>query len=500
MENSKKKKEKKGGKAPTTSEVDALKKHVSALQRKLNAGGPVAKATGARKAHESNTEVAVVARNRDYVGGAPVKRHLPSGDVEVTHTEFIGTVVQLADDVLPAGVLTDVLNWNLVPKINPFGAGQVYGGAISVNAVNPLNQAMFKALSAIAMNYEKFRFTSLKFRYGNRTSTTTGGDIIMAWDMDPDDAPPSNKDGFLNFKRNVSGVPYNDKVVSIPPQDVALFINQVAEAGPASSAPAVAPEPRTCNYGSFFFAGGNVGATGQIGDLFVSYTVELYEFQNRPELQISSTWFQSIGTPIAGTSNLKPLGDVTTRPRFSQGVTLGEYVTAGGGPTQAVVFGEPGEYSVDCVYNGTGFSGAVRAATLDANGSINSENVSGIFVDTYNNILGATFAVRQMLVRIIEAPAAIAMWLDAATTFTNVVYNVAKMLPGSTTGPEVSFTVPTYLPIAPFFERELVDMGTGIKTTRKLPTRGLRALREQTDTEKVVVTTITTAASHRNDL
>jgi len=488
------KKQKKPNKGPTASEaqIDALKKHVAALQKKLTTGGPVTKATGQAKPHMGKANVAEVAHTRDYVGGAPRVTHTKAGDCEVVHTEFIGTVVQLVSDLPPTGLLVDILNWNLVSKINPFSAGQVYGGSISVNAINPLNQAIFKALSGIAVNYEKYQFTHLEFRYGNRTATSTVGDVMLAWDMDCDDAPPGNKEAFLNFKRNVSGVPYDDKAVVIPPQPCPLFINQLAEQGPAASAPALIPEPRTCNYGSFFFAGGNINAIGQIGNLFVSYKVKLFEFQNRPEQQIASSYFQA--TPPVSPTATTPLGTTVVRPRLAQGVTLGEYTApATGTTTQAVVFGETGEYLVDFVYNGTGVMSAgpgIHAATLDGTTVGNPEDVATIFVDTVYNFAGTLSGVRSMFVRIIEAPAALAMWVDSFTTLTNVLWSVARLLPGTTTGPQIDFTVPNYLPIAPFFERELGELGTTVVKVRKTTHRGAVMPREQ-DEDKVVITTIT---------
>jgi len=444
--------------AKPNKEIDALKrahkKEMDAMRKKLDGFVNTPTNTGAGKAHETTAKAEAVAINRAYVGGAPKVTRLPSGDIRVTHMEYIGDVVTTSGDfgLRQAGVL----NWNLVTRLNPFGGPMPVGQAISQNAVNPANDSIFQVLRALAVNFEKYQFKKLEFIYGNRTSTAAVGEVMLGWDMDPDDSAPSSKAEFLQLKRVVSSSVHADCTLVVPKQACPLFVNQLV-AGPVAAAPVGAPEPRTCNNGQFFIAGNNID-DGYCGDLYVRYDCMLMEYQNRPETQVSSAGFISQGAPVAGATRLLPFGTTVNQTSFSEGVGMGEYSSGiAGGTIQAVSIDKPGEYSVSGSIIGTGMSGNLNYVFLDPNDSANAENLSSVFSRTTVQLSSAAAVVRDIIVRITEAPVAIGFYLDAASTITNSFLTVAKMVVGSTTGAQTPVVVPLSLPFPPFFEFGEVD-------------------------------------------
>lgn len=77
--------------------------------------------------------------------------------------------------------------------------------ALKSYTINPGLFSVFPWLSSIAINFEKYKFKKLVFRYIPACSTSTSGSVYMAHDYDVNDDPPSGESAISNFQEVVSG-------------------------------------------------------------------------------------------------------------------------------------------------------------------------------------------------------------------------------------------------------------------------------------------------------
>lgn len=145
-------------------------------------------------------------------------------------------------------------------------------------AVNPGMADLFPWLSAIANNWEKYRFRYLAFEYATFRPTTDTGTVVLTFDPDATDELPQNKSEVLSFKdqrRSNTYLPMRMVVSSSSLTKEFRYIR--SEATPSTE------DPRLNDVGLFNTSVEGQADTTAIGELTVHYIVEL----NTP--QVSTT-------------------------------------------------------------------------------------------------------------------------------------------------------------------------------------------------------------------
>ncbi len=177
--------------------------------------------------------------------------------------------------------------------------------------ISPTNNNLFPWLSQIASNFEEYRIHGMVYEFKTTSgaavsSTNTAlGTVIMATQYNPNDTPFSNKIEMENYEFCTSGGPFENFLHAIeckPQLTVApqLYVNQPTSAG-------AVVDPRLTNFGTFNIATVGMQASNVIGELWVSYYVELL----KP--RISSLILGSGGARVVfqtGLSSANPFGTV----------------------------------------------------------------------------------------------------------------------------------------------------------------------------------------------
>lgn len=146
--------------------------------------------------------------------------------------------------------------------------------AVASNSINPALQN-FPWLSTIAGSYQKYKFTSLKFRYVASCAATVGGRICMAHQLDPVDPMPPNKGAMFQITPNVEVSVWKETSISVNQKGTSLFTRYLTVPD---------TDLKTYDYGNLVLSTDNCTTTGIIGDLFVDYVVQLFDPQPSPEV------------------------------------------------------------------------------------------------------------------------------------------------------------------------------------------------------------------------
>lgn len=149
--------------------------------------------------------------------------------------------------------------------------------------LNPGNVVLFPWLSHIAMGFEKYRFTKVRFDMVTGNSTSSPGRIHLGFDYDYDDVPPSTLAAAGAMMGFQSGPIWSDLSLSL---DIARLNSGIPTRYVSSGHSLNGLEPRTV-YGGFLVVAA-VGATaGGTFELYVSYDVEL-TIPQLPEMELTS--------------------------------------------------------------------------------------------------------------------------------------------------------------------------------------------------------------------
>lgn len=171
----------------------------------------------------------------------------------------------------------------------------------TVNAflfINPANSGVFPWLYRIAINFEKYRFRKLKFTYYPRCGSTQAGQAVLAVDPKSSDNAPVSLPVLSSYHVRSQGPMWKEFSINVP-QDV--LGRELRYTRPAAFA--AAGLSTLYDVGRFIFAtdGANpAGAT--IGELEVSYEVELHLPASPPETPVPSAYINGGGA--ASSSNL----------------------------------------------------------------------------------------------------------------------------------------------------------------------------------------------------
>lgn len=171
----------------------------------------------------------------------------------------------------------------------------------TVNAflsVNPANSAVFPWLYRVAMNFEKYQFRKLKFTYYPRCGATQIGQAIMALDPKSSDSAPVSLQVLSTYHVRSQGPMWKEFGINIPQDVIGGGLRFVRPA--AFSAAGIAS---LYDVGRFIFAtDGANPASATIGELEVSYEVELHLPASPPETPVPAAYINGGGA--ASSSNL----------------------------------------------------------------------------------------------------------------------------------------------------------------------------------------------------
>lgn len=177
--------------------------------------------------------------------------------VQISHREALGTVNTTTTDVV-----------------------------INVGQINAFNPYVFPWLSTIAGSYDRYKINGAVIEYVPTCPTSQGGAVTLAWDPAASDATPDFYDLTNMHSTQVSS--WCPAKLAIPASKILYMAEQTA-----SSASDL------FNHGSLFVGAMGGGNTSVVGQLYINYTVQLYDPQPTSGLSSVFTWNMVSGTPFS---------------------------------------------------------------------------------------------------------------------------------------------------------------------------------------------------------
>ncbi len=204
-------------------------------------------------------------------------------------------------------------------------AGSVAFSATSYS-INPGLSSTFPWLSTLAANYESYKFRDLKFEFETEKSTSTNGSLMMAVDFDAADSAPASKTTLMSYQNAVRSAPWCPCEYRSSGDDLRKFGVQryLRSAALASNL-----DIKTYDVGNLIVATSGNADTTTLGELYVSYEVELHT----PQLSASAS--QVGGQFLVGVSGTTGTSWFGTTPT-STGVA---YFTATGSTMTCAIAG-----------------------------------------------------------------------------------------------------------------------------------------------------------------
>lgn len=242
-------------------------------------------------------------------------------------------------------------------------------------SINPGLSQLFPWLSQLATRYESYIFHSLKFEYETTVSSTTAGTVALAVDYDAADGLPTSKQQMLAYKGAVRTVPWAPCENVSDKQDLLKFGVQryIRSGGLVANL-----DIKTYDVGLLVVGTSGMANTNTVGELFVTYDVELMT------PQLNNQVFGGHLTNGAGVGVNDVYG---TNPTFNAGYN-GDITSA---VNSTVTFGRVGSYLLLQQLTGTAFTGAYPVE----GGNVNATNIA----------IGATSATVEVVLFRIDVTA-----------------------------------------------------------------------------------------------
>lgn len=178
-------------------------------------------------------------------------------------------------------------------------------------AVNPGNATTFPWLAGEAQQWEKYFFEYLEFYFEHDVSAFatpgTTGKVILSFDYDAADSPPTTKQQMLDTEPHADGMPNEDFGLQMNPRDLSgrTDLHYVRLAGLPGGA-----DIRLYDVGNLNVATqGITGATTELGELHVRYSIvfEVPILESDGKVAPANnqvSWFQSTGSEAAGATTV----------------------------------------------------------------------------------------------------------------------------------------------------------------------------------------------------
>lgn len=235
--------------------------------------------------------------------GNPQYRQGTSGGFIITHKEYVNQVVGTSTPFLANGYI-----------------------------INPVLGSTFSWLSSLAVNFDKYIIHSLCFHFVSSCATSTAGRVALAVNTDSSDPAPTDRAGFHNIEGVVDANAWDQVDLVVPCDKVVRYLNVSSTS-----------DPKLVDVGQFFTATYGTGASTVLGDIYVSYSVELLK-------------------PIGGANFTEQVSGSIISTMVATGPAYASF--AGSNTSQAVaVFNTPGTFVVSFIVTGTVLSAPGFVAT-----------------------------------------------------------------------------------------------------------------------------------------
>jgi hypothetical protein len=234
-------------------------------------------------------------------------------------------------------------------------------------------------LAGVAKEYDNYEFTTLKVHYKTTCSSLTDGQVVMAYDPNPDGTPPATFQSARNSAKCVTG-PVRENV-SLDLSSHVTGKKLLTRTGAVSAYP---------NYdaGRFIIATSSGVNTNAVGFVEIEYVIRLFNPQTSPGIDVSSNFTltnkeqrvwnagsnvdyfgttaaqrnatavnsQAVVSPtsVMGTALITPVASVTRSTALSwiSPSSGGQYSVANGNPMSVFKFKRTGLYRVRAVVPG----------------------------------------------------------------------------------------------------------------------------------------------------
>jgi hypothetical protein len=206
-------------------------------------------------------------------------------------------------------------------------------------SINPGLQNLFPWLSKIAVNYETYKFLKLAFHYETAVSTTTGGSMMLAADYDAYDATPTDKRQLMSYAHAERSAAWQESCFTCRPGDLTKFVKDHYVRTDEEKG-----DLKTYDIGNFFMATQGT-PSGEMGELYVSYTIQLSTPQLSAPVSIPPAPVANLASEFY-TTNPQSLGASTVTELLFGGTTINTLAMPANYPGDyGVLQLEPGNYS-----------------------------------------------------------------------------------------------------------------------------------------------------------
>nr|UHS72058.1 MAG: putative coat protein [Zeavirus sp.] len=219
--------------------------------------------------------VAAPVANTRIIRASRPKFKKSKGAVTVSHRELIGQ-----------------FNNTLVLSVNGGVTGNLY-------KLNPSNPVVFPWLQGMAASFDQYRFDKVSLQYVPMCATTETGRVAIYFDKDSQDPEPADRVELANMGHLTETAPWCEANLNIPVDNVKRFMNDNSTT-----------DPKLVDLGQFGLATYGGGSTNAIGDLFIHYTITLYEPQ--PLASLVETEQTGVGAAPFGTNLVTVSGNATS--------------------------------------------------------------------------------------------------------------------------------------------------------------------------------------------
>nr|WRQ65897.1 structural protein [Tolivirales sp.] len=221
--------------------------------------------------------------------------------------------------------------------------------------VNPLEPSMFTWLPSQAANYDMYTVNKLSYEYVPMCSSLTAGRVALFHDKDSQDVLPLDRQSLANVYSLSNSNAWAPMSLTVKTDSVKRFISDNDTA-----------DPKLIDFGQFGFATYGGGDTNEIGDIYVNYSITLFEPQ--PTASLVETMLFSSATQTFTNLGLR-------------------YATASSAATQVIyTFRTPGTFLLSCTVRCTTFVGSDTNSTASVVNSATAVTNAGTAVSATVNI------------------------------------------------------------------------------------------------------------------